>query len=486
MSRGVRSGSASKKGSGAGSRSGTRSKSGGGGQRSGGAGRPDRGQRQRNDLFDAATPVEIDPVLPSTDVRARSHALHLRCRGGMGEIWNAVDVNLRRRMVKKVLRPEKRALEENVIRLIAEAQITAQLDHPNIPPVHDLGIDPDGNVYLTMHRIRGRTLAHILAESDVAKRGIKELRRHLRIFLSVCDAVAFAHSRGVINRDLKADNVMVGDFGEVYVLDWGLAKLLPPADRGTDGEMPRLRGSRGALPKEEGFLVGTPRYLSPEQANADLRAQDERTDVFGLGTLLYEILAGRAPYAGSTKDKVLNAQRCAFAPLSEVAPATVPPALCKVVERAMSKERKDRHQTVAELRAEVEHIVEEGWMFPERSYPTGTIIMHEGAAPNAACVITDGACRAFRMVRGQKKPVGREMGIGDCFGEVALFSGRPRTASVEAVTDVRLLVVPAEHFADMGNWLSRFVRGLADRFRDMDDRILELERALAEAKKRAR
>jgi len=451
---------------------------------SGNGGDPDPAQKARNAQFDAATPVEIDPVLPSDDVRARVHTLHKRCRGGMGEIWNAVDVNLRRRMVKKVLREDHRDSEDSLFRLIAEAQVTAQLDHPNIPPIHDLGIDADGNVYLTMQRIRGRTLSSLLAEVDVSKRNHRDLRDHVRIFLKVCSAVAFAHSRGVVNRDIKADNVMVGDFDAVYVLDWGLAKLIPAAGGSAGDDMPRLRARRLKTPSEREFAVGTPRYMSPEQAKGEVDAHDARTDVFGLGALLYEILTGRAPYAGSIRTKVLRAQRGEYTPLPEVAPPTVPMALRKVVERAMAKEKANRYQSAEDLRAEVERILDDGWLYPELSYPAGTIIMQEGAAPGAACVVTDGSCRAFRTVRGRKKPVGREMGIGDCFGEVALFSGRPRTASVEAVTDVRLLVVPGEHFAGMDHWLSRFVRGLADRFRDMDDRILELEQALAETKLR--
>jgi len=437
---------------------------------------------EANVRFDAARPVTVDPVLPSADVRARVHGLDLRCKGGMGEIWNVVDVNLRRRMVKKVLRPEHRQASESLHRLIVEAQVMAQLDHSNIPAVHDLGVDSTGNVYMTMQLIRGQTLADILDGEDPGKRGEPEIRRQLRIFLSVCEAIAFAHSCGVINRDIKAENVMVGDFGEVYVLDWGFAKLLDDTDEAADDGIPRLRAKRFEKPSEENMIVGTPSCLSPEQALAEIDQHDERTDIFGLGALLYRIITGDPPYQGTAREKVMQAQRCEPIPLKKAAPWPVPEALCRVVARAMQKEQTDRYQSALEIRDDLQEILDEGWQFAQRRYKAGKLILREGAKARAACIIVEGVCRAFRKVSGKKRTVGKLMGAGDCFGEVALFAGRPRTASVEAVTDVTLLVVPARRFSGMDSVLADFVKGLAERFREKDDRILELKRELSKAR----
>ena len=442
-----------------------------------GKGRKKKGQAGSG--FDEVRPVSVDAAVPSNDVRARTLGIGLRCEGGMGEIWNAVDANLRRRMIKKRLKAEWRGSEEDLYRLVAEAQVGAQLDHPNIPAVHDLGIDADGNVYVTMQLVRGHPLNKVL-ESD--PRDARNLRRHLRMFLDVCSAIAFAHSRGVINRDIKPENVVVGDLDEVTVLDWGVARLLPVEEGGQDPLIPRLNADRYPKPSEARIAVGTAAYMSPEQAWARIDEHDERTDVFGLGAVLYRILAGRPPYQGeSTAEKVRKAQCQELVPARKLAPPFVPDALCEIAQKAMAEKREDRFQTVLELRTEVERVIDEDWSYPRLRYRAGSTILKEGDPGDAAYLILEGRCRAFRTVKGRRRLVGRMMGAGDCFGEVALFSEQPRSASVEAVSAVRLLAVPAHRFDEMDSWLAVFVKALARRFREKDDRILELEQALGKA-----
>ncbi|HUT76478.1 MAG TPA: protein kinase, partial [Polyangia bacterium] len=388
-------------------------------------------QKARNAAFDRAEPVEVEPRHPRPEVSARAAGLHLRCRGGMGEIWNAVDGNLRRRMLKKTLRSEFRDEEEMRSRLIEEAQITAQLDHPNIVPVHELGVDDDGNIFFTMKRVQGRTLADLLWESDPAGRTEKEMHRLLRIFISVCDAVSFAHSRGVINRDLKPDNVMVGDFGEVYVLDWGIARLLKSARSSSRGsEMPRLGTRRYDRTEEDGTIIGTPGYLAPEQATGDTRSQDERTDVFGLGGILYEMLTGKPPYVGGQTEVLVMAAECRITNPTMATGRPLPPRLCAIAAKALQKQPANRYQTVVELRDDVEAFLESGWQLPRRTFAPGALIVREGEPGDEAYIITEGRCRAFRTERG-KMCVLREMAVGDVFGEIAVFTGGRRTASVE-------------------------------------------------------
>src|SRR5262249_8873678 len=188
-------------------------------------------------------------------------------------------------------------------RFLEEARITGQLEHPGIVPIYELASSPaDRTPFYTMRFIRGRTLteaARAYHEARAAGRaGPLELRELLTAFVGVCNAVAYAHARGVIHRDLKGRNVVLGDFGEVLVLDWGLAKVVggdaPDAAAGPVSVPPS--GDRGAT--QVGQIVGTPSYMSPEQAEGRVDRLDARTDVFGLGAILYEILTGRPPFAG--------------------------------------------------------------------------------------------------------------------------------------------------------------------------------------------
>src|SRR5262249_347108 len=212
--------------------------------------------------------------------------------GGMGEVYLSCDPGLDRVLALKVLRAEWQGDPDMERRFQAEARITGSLQHPAIVPVHNLGRLPDGRLYFTMKVVRGRTFADMLAEpggNAAEQQGV-----HLGVFAQVCQAVAYAHSKGVIHRDLKPDNAMVGRFAQVQVLDWGLAEVLTRA--GQAAEQPAGAGEVvGSRPGEVGQTcgaVGTLAYMAPEQANGEVDRLDERCDVFGLGAILCEVLTG--------------------------------------------------------------------------------------------------------------------------------------------------------------------------------------------------
>jgi WD40 repeat protein len=220
-------------------------------------------------------------------------------RGGMGVVYRAHDADLGRTLAVKVLLPCHAGDPALAARFLEEARITGQLQHPGVPPVHDVGRLGDGRPFLAMRLVKGQTLARLLAERPSPAEGLPHL---VDVFASVCQALAYAHSRGVVHRDLKPSNVMVGAFGEVQVMDWGLAKVLdqapteaaPGAGAGT---LFTTRASAG-WQTEAGAVLGTPAYMAPEQARGELNRVDERSDVFGLGAVLCHLLTGRPPYHG--------------------------------------------------------------------------------------------------------------------------------------------------------------------------------------------
>ena len=244
------------------------------------------------------------------DLSSRYQLVGELARGGMGAIFQGRDLDLGRDLAVKVMCEEHRGHPEMVRRFVEEAQIGGQLQHPGIVPVHELGRLPDGRMFIAMKLVRGRTLAALLA----ARRGPEDERaRFLAIFEQVCQTVAYAHARGVIHRDLKPSNIMVGSFGEVQVMDWGLAKVLEQggvadevrAMRASDDSAVRTwrSGSEG-MESRAGSVLGTPSYMAPEQARGELDTLDERADVFALGSILCEILTGGPAFAGEVGAEV--------------------------------------------------------------------------------------------------------------------------------------------------------------------------------------
>jgi serine/threonine-protein kinase len=271
-------------------------------------------------------------------------------RGGMGVILRGRDANLGRDVAIKVLREDLVRRPEVLQRFVEEAQIGGQLQHPGIVPVYELGLMADERPFFAMKLIEGRTLAALLAE-----RGDSERRKLLDVFEAVCQTVAYAHSRGVVHRDLKPANVLIGAFGEVQVVDWGLAKVLDaPAERaGAEqpaGEAvePVRTGSSSSSRSLAGAVMGTPAYMAPEQARGEVAHVDERSDVFALGAILCEILTGAPPYDGEAEKTVKQAARAqlgdALRRLDACDADGELVALCKL---CMAPEQDDRPRTAA-------------------------------------------------------------------------------------------------------------------------------------------
>ncbi|MCB9536833.1 MAG: protein kinase [Myxococcales bacterium] len=243
--------------------------------------------------------------------------------GGMGRVVLAYDRLLDREVALKEVPPDADPVLR--ARLAREAAILARLDHPGVVPVHDRGRWPDGTVYFAMRVVRGRTLAQLFADAA------PDRDRLLRATLAAAETVGFAHALGVIHRDLKPANILVGEFGETQVVDWGLARVLDqPDDAPPEGARP---GEDAALTRV-GAVLGTPQYMAPEQAAG--RPADARSDVWSLGAVLFELVAGRAPHAGGSADEVLDAARTAPPPAATGRAVGVPLELGAIVDRALA------------------------------------------------------------------------------------------------------------------------------------------------------
>lgn len=264
--------------------------------------------------------------------------------GGMGTVFRARDRELDRHVALKVLTiPD--ASGAFTARMIREAKIVAQLEHPGIVPVHDVGRLPDNRVYYTMKFVEGETLEEYRSKNP-------PLSSLLRIFQRVCDAVEFAHSRGVLHRDLKPSNIMVGAFGEVLVMDWGIA-VRRTEDAGREPDS-RSSAQAAVIPDTaHGTILGTPAYMSPEQANGEIGSLTERTDIYGLGAILYFLLTGVAPYSGETMDAILGQVTAGRMSKPRAVVKSIPRRLEAICLKAMSTDPTLRYPSADAFSADV-------------------------------------------------------------------------------------------------------------------------------------
>ena len=384
-------------------------------------------------------------------------------RGGTATVRRAMDPSLRRKVAVKTLSDDLAANPRALRDFIQEAEITAQLEHPNIIPIHELAVGPS-RASFSMRLIRGQTLLQAINAWSNLPDDAEALYRILNVFLHVCDAVAFAHSRGVVHGDIKPANVMVGSYGEVYLVDWGIASLIPTSTSEESVSVSSERHTRSGV-------RGTPAFMAPEQAKGVLGAIDERTDVFGLGALLYFILCGRPPFEGTTSGETLTRARAGLYPDPERSDrGKSMPALCRIVRRAMAPRAADRHASVVELQEDVRGFLNVGLHFPSRTFAAGSVIVREGDPGEEAFIITAGTCVVIKHEGGAQREIGR-LGPGAVFGETAILSRTPRTATVTAADEVTVKIVTRDLIEERlgpSTWLGRFVLALADRFREAD------------------
>ncbi|MFN8609337.1 MAG: serine/threonine-protein kinase [Vulcanimicrobiota bacterium] len=266
--------------------------------------------------------------------------------GGMGKVIKARDLGLEREVAIKRLREEV-GDAENAQRFLLEARATGQLEHPNIPPVYELGRDEQGRPYFALKLVRGRSLQQIIAglsQGDPALHGEFSFIHRLQVFQKVCEAVAYAHDRGILHRDIKPDNVMVGELGEVFLMDWGLAK---------DQQATRVDDTQA------GIFMGTPVYAPPEQIGGEKASP--LWDVYALGATLYEWLSLKPPHSGQNIREILTSVLTSKPtdPVFHFHPVQgrMPVEMSRLVMKAMHRDPKKRFSSVREMLDEIQDIL---------------------------------------------------------------------------------------------------------------------------------
>jgi serine/threonine-protein kinase len=432
--------------------------------------------RDAETVVDSPHRARVSHVTPVELPAGRFHDEGQIGHGGRSQVHMIFDRILLRRSAMKILAQRLQPFIEDRQRFIEEAQINGQLDHPNIVPIHEMSVSSSGALYFTMKLVDGYTLDEMLrARADQVRR-FDWVAPFLEILVKVCDAVAFAHSRGVIHRDLKPGNIMVGSFGQVYVMDWGMARLV-------DGQKKvAIARDRHHELDHQGEVLGTPAYMSPEQAFGRHEETNEAADIFSLGATLYHVITGAPPYDDDDLAAQLEMARTGnFQPPDKLdLSRRLPPALARICMKAMAFDPAQRYASATELKQDLVTLLRGGADLPRCIFAEGDLIMREGERGDAAYIIVEGTCRAFKVVDGQELEL-RRMGPGEVFGETAILTRKPRSASVQALSTLVVQVVTPEELEEgvgFHTGLGLFGRTLAERFREVDERLTTLEAML--------
>ncbi|EDM25067.1 probable serine/threonine-protein kinase [Lentisphaera araneosa HTCC2155] len=398
--------------------------------------------------------------------------------GGMGEVHRKYDIPLNRDIAYKVMLDKIAKDDERILQFVEEARITGRLEHPNIVPVHSLGVDGEGKVFFTMKYVQGDSLSDVIKLLSSGEEEFLSFYSQftlLTIFRKVCDAVSFAHFNGVVHRDIKPENIMVGSFGEVLLMDWGLAKYLGDEDREydeEDGETP-YHPTNTSLTMD-GIIKGSPGYMSPEQARGDIDDVDELSDIFLLGATLYHLFTHRQPFKGSSlTDTIERSELNKVKPVADFSlQKQIPVELCDIIEKAMASKQEDRFQTVEELSNAIDGFLSGQIISTKIDFKKGQIILKHGDLGNDAFLIVEGEVEVYKRING-KKHILTHLGPGDVFGEMALITEKTRSATVSATMKTKCIKISNDclhrQVEKLPPWFQGMMSSLFKRLRQMDD-----------------
>ncbi|MEA2011772.1 MAG: cyclic nucleotide-binding domain-containing protein [Verrucomicrobiota bacterium] len=373
--------------------------------------------------------------------------------GGMGTIFKTLDQDLQRISALKVILPKYKKDFDTLQNFIAEAKITGALEHPNIIPVHDIGLTDQMGLFFTMKLVKGEALIDIMTELEyhnpiyLSKYNFYKM---LGIFRKVCDATSYAHSKGIIHRDIKPHNIMVGEYGEVLLMDWGLAKFIGSEDKFEEHHLtPKIIEAMKQLSTDKkGIVRGSPAFISPEQARGNPEELDFRSDIFLLGATLYHMFTLEPPYlAESIMDVIIMATKRDLIPPDVRAPSRqIPKEVCRIIEKAMALNKDNRYQTVSELAMDIDDLIAGKWISTDkRLFTPGQFLMQEGDYAEEAYAILRGKLEVLQDRNGT--PVSLAIiGDGDIVGEMSLLNNEPRSASVKAIEETEVTILTKEIF----------------------------------------
>ncbi len=396
--------------------------------------------------------------------------------GGLAAVSSCFDTYTSRVVALKELKAENLRSSFLVQSFVNEVKLISYLHHPGLVSVFDTFLLDRNRVCYTMTLVEGDSLAQLLETDQLFSSGPRlSLARSLDIFTKMAETMAHVHDRGVIHLDIKPENVMVGRYGEVMIMDWGNARLYDPqpyreylARSGSD-DVPLSEDER------RNVVLGTPLYMSPEQTGTPRNLLTPASDIFSAGVVLYEMLTGVRPFQAGEPDVAMEKVRT-YDPLPvHELNRDVPARLSQICEKMLAKEPCKRYETFRDVVGELSELRESGQAFSTRTYKGGELIFSEGDPGEYAFTVLSGKVEIVKK-DGDRSRVLATLGKGEVVGELAIFTDHPRTAAAKAVEDTTIRVMGADdvkgELEKLRPWVGDMVRALSERFIGLNEKLL--------------
>jgi eukaryotic-like serine/threonine-protein kinase len=396
--------------------------------------------------------------------------------GGLAQVNCVFDTLLNRIIAVKELKPESRKNKYLLQAFINEAKLMGYLDHPGVVPVFDTFQSIENGPTYTMKLISGMKLDALMEKRTDSAGTPLPLTAFYDIFEKLCYTLAYVHDKGVIHLDLKPDNIMIGQYGEVMVADWGNARLYDPAPY--QEYLRRYMPDTGMAQfekEDENIILGTPRYMSPEQTSTTRAMLRPASDIFSTGLMLYEMLAGAYPYTAQTAEELAGQIRKFTPPPVHEANPEVPRRLSQICQRMMERKAENRYQTFHDVLRALAEFRNSGQAFPVRLCTAGEIIFNEGEDGTYAFSIISGKVEIFKTIKGLKTSLA-VLGNNEVVGELAIITKQPRSATAQAIEPTVIRIMSHElvekELEKLSPWVGGMITGLCGRLIDTNNKLV--------------
>jgi serine/threonine protein kinase len=422
------------------------------------------------------TSAKADKLFESFKKGKRYYFLKKIGEGGLGTVCSYFDTYLNRVIAVKELKRESRKKQHCVQSFINEAKLISYLDHPGVVSVFNTFFWDDASLCYSMNMVEGCNLAVFLEEHSPQSRTPSFINPCLDIAKKLCETLAFVHDRGVIHLDLKPENIMIGRYGEVMVMDWGSARLYD--SKPYFDYLHSHTGKTGLVRFEEespDVILGTPMYMSPEQTCSTRDCLSPASDIFSAGIIFYEMFAGVHPFpAGDVIELLRQVREHRPPPLHEVN-YDIPRRLSQICQKMMEKTSSKRYRSFQEVLSDITEFQNSGQTFATRTFQAGEIIFREGDPGDYAFIVLAGKVGIIKKVDGQDTIIA-ELGRDEIVGELAVFTHQTRTATVVALDPTTIRMMSKEEvegeLEKLSPWVGKMITGLSKRFIDLNEKMV--------------